>query len=263
MPTAVIRVAKHTRQRSAAVPSLTWDITSYHDHRLITVDGRLDTPSNDAFRAAVVACLADHPHGVLVNLAGMTVVDPSVLDVFTAPGCRPAPETDPGGRVLICDASPDTVAVLRAAGLGHLTFYAGTEQARLELDHRRSSLAAIHEELLPVISCGRRAREIVFGACVRWEQPDLIMPATLIANELAVNVAEHAHTMMTLSIALQAEHLYIGVRDGSTTQPVLSPGDPDKQTGGWGLHMVNRLAAAWGVRPNAHGKTVWAQLMKS
>ncbi len=246
------------------MPYLTWAITTYHGYPLITVDGQLDRPSsNAALLAAVVACLTDSPHGVLMSLTGTTVIDPSVLDMFTELGRRPAPDTDPGGRVLICDASLDTVAALRAAGCGHLTFYASTEQGRLELDHRQATLAAIHEELLPVVSCGRRARDLVFVKCLDWEQPDLIMPATLIANELAVNVAEHAHTMMTLRIALQPEHLYIGVRDGSTAQPVLSSGNPDKQTGGWGLHLINNLAESWGVRQNAHGKTVWALLPRS
>jgi anti-anti-sigma regulatory factor len=244
------------------VPSLTWDITTYHGHPLITVGGLLDRRTTAAFRAAVAACLADHPHGVLVNMAGLTVTDPSVLDVFADPDRRTAPDADPGGRVLICDAGADTAAALRAAGLGHVTCYASTEQGRGELDHRRATTAAVHEELLPVTSCGRRARDLVFGMCLQWGQLDLIMPATLIANELTVNVAEHAHTMMTLRVALLANHLYVGVRDGSTAQPVLSPGDPDQQTGGWGLHLVDDLAESWGVRPNAHGKTVWALLAK-
>jgi two-component sensor histidine kinase len=251
------------RPRSAAVPYLTWAITTYQGHPLITVDGRLDRSSGAALVAAVVACLSDNPRGVLMSLTGMTVADPSVLDVFTELDRRPDPKTDPASRVLICNASSETVAVLRAAGLAHLTFYASTEQGRLELDHRQATVEAVQEELLPVISCGRRARDLTFVKCLDWDHPDLIMAATLIANELTVNVAEHAHTMMTLRIALQAEHLYIGVRDGSTAQPVLWSGDPDKQTGGWGLHLVNNLAASWGVRQNAHGKTVWALLARA
>jgi anti-sigma regulatory factor (Ser/Thr protein kinase) len=244
------------------VPDLSWDISSYHGHPLITVDGHLDRSSGAGLGSAVVACLADHPHGLLLRPSGMTLIDPSALDIFADLVDPPSPDVDPGGRVLICGAPLDTVAALRAIGLGYLTLYAGAEQGREELDHRRATSTAVQEDLLPVTSCGRHARDFVTGACVQWGLPDLIVPASLVANELTVNVAVHAHTMMTLRVALQADHLYVGVRDGSTAQPVLSPGDPGTQIGGWGLHLVSSVAASWGVRQNADGKTVWALLAR-
>lgn len=239
---------------------LTWDITSYHGHPLITVDGRLDKRSSEAFGAAVVACLADYRHGLLVQLTATTVTDPSALDIFVDLVDPLSPDADPGGRVLICGAPLDTIAALRAVGLGHITLYASTEQGRQELDHRQATMTAVQMDLLPVTSCGRRARDFVTDTCIQWGLPELMTPAGLVANELTANVAQHAHTIMTLRLALQPNHLYIGVRDGSTAQPLLSPGIPDKQTGGWGLHLVNSFATSWGVRQHAYGKTVWALL---
>jgi hypothetical protein len=249
-----------TRRRSAVVPHLTWDITSYHGHPLFIVDGQLDRPSSAALVAAVAPCLADHPHGLLVQLTNMTVSDLAALDIFAGLVDQPSPDAVAGGRVLICGASRDTVAGLRAIGLSYLTLYGSREQGRQELDHRQATVTAVQEDLLPLTSCGRHARDFVTGACLQWGLPELLGPAALIANELTVNVAAHAHTMMTLRVALQAESLYIGVQDGSTAQPILTPGDPNTQTAGWGLHLVNTSASSWGVRQNAYGKTVWALL---
>jgi hypothetical protein len=244
------------------VPELAWDVTSYHGHPLFTVRGLLDRFSGAALGPALAACLADHPHGLLVQLTDMTVIDPAALEIFTSVVDPPSSDADLGSHVLICDAPRDIVAALRAIGLSYLTLYGSTEQGRQELDHRQATSAAVQEDLLPLTSCGRHARDFVTGACFQWGLLDLIIPASLVANELTVNVAQHAHTMMTLRVALQENHLYIGVRDGSTAQPVLSPGDPGAQTGGWGLHLVSTFTASWGVRQNAHGKTVWALLAK-
>jgi hypothetical protein len=50
------------------------------------------------------------------------------------------------------------------------------------------------------------------------------------------------------------------VRDGSNRQPDLRPAAADSETGR-GLHIVERLSAAWGWTPlSGAGKTVWFEL---
>jgi hypothetical protein len=33
--------------------------------------------------------------------------------------------------------------------------------------------------------------------------------------------------------------------------------------GGWGLHIVDRLAASWGLETDDEGKTVWCEVVGS
>ena len=52
-------------------------------------------------------------------------------------------------------------------------------------------------------------------ACLRWDLPHLIAPASLIASELVSNVVDHAHTMMTLRLSLRQRFLTSPSADGS------------------------------------------------
>ena len=84
--------------------------------------------------------------------------------------------------------------------------------------------------------------------------------ALCVAHELLTNSAEHAGTVMSLTIGLDCELVTIGVGDGSTGLPRLMPMRPDGR--GWGLRLVEGLATRWWCsdNPNLGGKTVWAQV---
>ena len=118
----------------------------------------------------------------------------------------------------------------------------------------------VTEELLPLAGAARHARNVVTEACLRWDLPGLVAPATLIVSELVSNAVDHAGTAAQLRLALSREHLTIAVRDGSAEPPV-RPGPAAGMTErGRGLMLVAATADSWGWSPVADGKVVWATL---
>jgi anti-sigma regulatory factor (Ser/Thr protein kinase) len=118
----------------------------------------------------------------------------------------------------------------------------------------------VRDELLPVSGAARQARDIATDACLRWDLPHLIGPASLIASEFTANVVTHASTMMTLRLSLTERYLHVAVRDGSGVEPHLDDGAPDAAPTGNGLRLVNAMASSWGSVPTNDGKVVWASL---
>lgn len=91
--------------------------------------------------------------------------------------------------------------------------------------------------------------------------------AGLIATELATNAVGHTRTgepggTFTATIKQQPDgsvHMEIADQGGPTTfgQPA-----PDRE-GGRGFHLVEALTIAWGVKGDATGRTIWAELHPS
>jgi anti-sigma regulatory factor (Ser/Thr protein kinase) len=136
------------------------------------------------------------------------------------------------------------------------TLDAGRARARLE----RHTLPMLSDELLPIAGAARQARNVATDACMRWSLPELLAPASLIANELVSNVVDHAHTMMTLRVTLRPRYLQIAVRDGATGEPVLRTLAGATERRGRGLLLVKATANSWGWLPTQDGKVVWASL---
>ncbi|WP_433796561.1 ATP-binding protein [Actinoplanes sp. CA-252034] len=118
---------------------------------------------------------------------------------------------------------------------------------------------ALVESLPPLPGAPRHARDLVTEACVRWDLGHLTGPATLITSELVSNVLDHAHTTMTLHIALRPACLYLAVEDGSASPPA-PVRHPSTGPAGRGLHLVEAVSTTWGYSLGAGGKTVWATL---
>jgi hypothetical protein len=125
---------------------------------------------------------------------------------------------------------------------------------------RVNQVKAVDEDLLPIAHAPRHARNIVTEACARWDLVHLLGPATLIISELVSNVIDHAHTFMTVHVAVHGSCLYLSVLDGSGTPPVLRRGNSPSTLGGRGLHLVAAVSSAWGYIAEDSGKTVWATL---
>lgn len=120
----------------------------------------------------------------------------------------------------------------------------------------------VSERLPPIMGAQRRARDVVADACLRWNLAHLVAPAALIVSELVANAAEHAHTFMTLEVAHRGSHLYLAVRDGTSTPPVQREPPPDMVVpGGRGLLLVETTATTWGWDLQSGGKIVWATLV--
>lgn len=117
---------------------------------------------------------------------------------------------------------------------------------------------AVSEELPPASNAARYARKLVTDACLRWNLPDLIHPATLIISELVSNVVDHAHTVMTIEVAHRDSQLYLAVHDGASAPPELRQLDSALPLRGRGLMLVAAAATTWGYDHREDGKTVWA-----
>ena len=91
--------------------------------------------------------------------------------------------------------------------------------------------------------------------------PELLDDVRLLVTELVSNSVRHAAAgpLVELDVFLTAAHLRIEVVDegGGFTPETRSPGQSAE--GGWGLHLVDRLADRWGVQGD--GRTlVWLEI---
>ncbi|WP_433825374.1 ATP-binding protein [Actinoplanes sp. CA-015351] len=222
---------------------------------VVSTSGRLQLADVVPLRDQLLKCLAEQPDALLIDLAGLEAGQPSALTVFTVVWRQAA--CWPGTPVLLCSPTEDT-----RRHLLQLPLFDGLAAAYAHLGDGRRAMPLISEDLLPVSGSTRHARDIATEACLLWDLPDLIAPASLIVTELVANVIDHAHTMMSLRISLRARHLHLAVRDGTPRPP--EPGGPDEpaSTAGRGLLLVSSVADAWGWLPSEGGKVVWASLRR-
>jgi len=205
---------------------------------------------------ALFKCLMEQPDAVVVDLAALTVNEPQALSVFSVVSRQAA--LWPGTPLLLCAATPEVAQLLASGRYGRLDVFGSTAQA-LSAEPRQRALS-LSDVLLPASGAARQARNLATEACLRWDVPDLIGPACLIAGELVTNAVVHARTMMDLRITKGRRYLIIAVRDGSTALPRLMPPLPSDSTGGRGLMLVDSMARRWGSLPAEDGKVVWATL---
>jgi len=150
--------------------------------------------------------------------------------------------------------------LLTAATYRRLQIFETLQAAHDHLGDGGHGLPSISEELLPISGAARQGRNVATDACLRWDLPHLVAPATLICSELISNACDHASTMMRLQLSRGDTYLFIAVRDGSPAEPVLlTPAPGDRR--GRGLQIVGATAHSWGCLPAADGKVVWASLV--
>ena len=121
-------------------------------------------------------------------------------------------------------------------------------------------MTTLRTTLQPASSSPARAREFVTGALITWDADALIPTATLLTSELVTNAYLHAHTGIELRLVRTTAGVRFEVVDRSPHQPERRA-VAELETHGRGLHLVDQLAASWGVAPmNPLGKTVWFEL---
>ena len=102
------------------------------------------------------------------------------------------------------------------------------------------------------------ARNFV-SACLTGQTRDAIDVASLLVTELATNAVVHTHGAFEVQVAVGARSIRVGVHDHDPRVPEHLPPEPGR-IGGWGIHLVDRLAADWGVDPGPAGKCVWFEI---
>jgi len=111
----------------------------------------------------------------------------------------------------------------------------------------------------PAATLARRATR---DALADWRLGCLADTAVLLVSELVTNVVQHAGPAVSATV-LRLEYgdgwLRIEVHDTCPHAP--RPRVPDwLDESGFGLMLVDALAAKWGVQLTMHGKAVWAEL---
>jgi anti-sigma regulatory factor (Ser/Thr protein kinase) len=84
----------------------------------------------------------------------------------------------------------------------------------------------------------------------------------LIVTELVTNSVRHSDggTQVSVDVEVTGDRVRIEVTDSGTgfTPRPRTPGQ--SREGGWGLHLVDRLADRWGVSGEAGGTRVWLEI---
>ena len=102
------------------------------------------------------------------------------------------------------------------------------------------------------------ARRFAVGMVRGWGvDPDDV---AVVVGELAANAVLHARSPFRVTLRDEGDRVLVEVADANPRVPSVTPILPDALSGR-GLHLVGRLAKAWGVRPAAPvGKVIWAEL---
>ncbi|MET8701978.1 ATP-binding protein [Kitasatospora sp. NPDC004723] len=93
------------------------------------------------------------------------------------------------------------------------------------------------------------------------EQLAVFEDVLLMVSELVTNACLHAPGgPRELRLHWDTVRLRVEVSDASPVPPRLRPPAGPGQPGGHGLRVVDRLARAWGSRPEGAGKSVWLEV---
>lgn len=105
------------------------------------------------------------------------------------------------------------------------------------------------------------ARGFVSSTLSSWAVGDAFADVPLLVSELVTNAVRHADGDVELSMRLEADRVRVAVTDGSDALPVMRDLE-NARNGGWGLHIVERLASRWGLETQPDGKTVWCEVIE-
>jgi ABC-type transporter Mla MlaB component len=219
---------------------------------VVRLTGMLDAATAPAVRSALLDVLAQQPQALVVDVSDLSLAEPTTAAVLR----DVARETVdwPAAHLALC--TPDGASPWRATGLPVWPSRADAfADLGVPVTGQQLSL-----ELEPVVAAARRSRELVTEACGRWELPGLAGAACIVVTEMVNNVVAHAHTPMTVLLALHGDTMAVAVRDHSLTAPRLAGPVAPTAYGGRGLLLIDSLADRWGSLPLDNGKVVWAVL---
>ncbi len=120
---------------------------------------------------------------------------------------------------------------------------------------------ATYEQDLPSdATAPGEARRAVAETLTRWELPEYVDGAQLVASELVTNAIRHGAPPVTMGLSHTSFLLRMDVADGSLIEPSAAPQDVhEDDEGGRGMSIVKAVSDDHGVELVPHdGKRVFA-----
>jgi hypothetical protein len=227
-------------------------IDSAQPYPVVQLFGVLDNETAPHVRSVLLDGLAQQPEALIVDVFDLAVAEPAAVQVMRAVADETAEW--PAAHLMLC--APHGDGYWTAAGLPVWS-------------SRADALAALGGPapghylsltLEPVVGAARLSRQLVTEACARWDLPELAGPACIVVTEMVNNVVAHAHTAMTVRLALRGDTLTVAVRDHDPTVPQFTGPVSPTSYGGRGLLLIDSVARRWGNLRLDDGKVVWAIL---
>jgi anti-sigma regulatory factor (Ser/Thr protein kinase) len=220
--------------------------------------GELSPQTYELLRDGLLACAADEPAAIVVDLGGMQTAIASLLNVFPVVSDRIGDW--PGVRLVLAAAQHSLRTMLDSSAVSRFVpTYGSVSEALRNLDAAPPPLR--REVTLPCSQeSSRWGRHLVGRTCQEWGIPETIPDAVVITSELIDNMVQHARSEGQLRLELRRTALCIAVSDADPRRPQLRlPGL--SAPGGRGLVLVDRLSRTWGTAPClGGGKVVWVVL---
>jgi len=102
----------------------------------------------------------------------------------------------------------------------------------------------------------RNARRMVAATLdASGVDPDI---PVLVTSELATNALKHAETGFEVSVTVEEDTVRIEVQDGAGALGLAS--DIARDTGAFGLRLVEHFSTEWGVEIRGEDKAVWVRI---
>jgi PAS domain S-box-containing protein len=124
-------------------------------------------------------------------------------------------------------------------------------------EHGQGLMPPAELRLPPRAESVREARRFLRSLLHAADRERWTDAAELALSEVVTNGVLHAHTELTVRLAVLDEVLRVEVSDGNPTLPVQRGGQSAEATTGRGLELVAALTLDCGVRPEPTGKVVW------
>lgn len=219
--------------------------------------GVLDSVTYLWVRDHLIKLAMEQPDAVVAELDELHVESETLLTAFSSAWLRV--NTWPGVPVLLVTTGDADRAWLRGAIRNFTPCYATVDAALAAARHPPAHQWA-DLDLEATVASSRVARAFVRHICTKWDIPERIPDALLVATELVDNATRHAGTAVRIRLELRPGMLTIAVRDGCP-RPAVRREQWGDHCRGNGLRIVAGLARTWGCNPDlSGGKIVWAAL---
>jgi anti-sigma regulatory factor (Ser/Thr protein kinase) len=117
---------------------------------------------------------------------------------------------------------------------------------------------SVSAEYQPDYDAPHESRAFVRDFLIRQGAIQLVFVGELLLSELVGNVVRHARSPIHVELTWDDDTLRVEVQDGSSILPAAV--DLATEDAGYGLRIVEAIAADWGVRQLERGKSVWFTL---